>query len=344
MENQQPMEGQNLSETATSPLIQSESIFNDDELLPEQGVSANEKELEKETEKEDSIAYQSKLVERKSFDPTSMYLQEIGFSPLLSAEEEVYYGRLVKKGDMDARNRMVESNLRLVVKIARRYLMRGLAFLDLIEEGNLGLMHAVEKFDPEKGFRFSTYATWWIRQTIERAIMNQSRTIRLPVHIIKELNLYLRTGRELTKELAREATPEDIARHLDLPTKNVRQILVLQDSVVSADEPVGRDTERSLVDNYSEGGDCPGNEVVDDNLKSHVGNWMKDLTERHREVLERRFGLGQFIEKQTLEQIGQSIGLTRERVRQIQLEALSQLRGILEGHGLSFEMIFDSRT
>jgi RNA polymerase nonessential primary-like sigma factor len=338
MDNQQPMEGQDLSKSVDNPFIKSEAIFNDDELLAEQDESVNEKVIE--DEDDNSISYQSKLSGSKSFDPTNMYLQEIGFSPLLSAEEEVYFGRLVKQGDMKARNRMVESNLRLVVKIARRYIMRGLPFLDLIEEGNLGLMHAVEKFDPEKGFRFSTYATWWIRQTIERAIMNQSRTIRLPVHIIKELNLYLRTGRQLTKELGREASPEDIARHLDLSIEQVRRIIMLQDNVVSADEPAGRDTDRSLIDNLSAGGDCPGEEVVDNNLKSHLGKWIQELTERHREVLERRFGLGQFIERQTLEEIGGSIGLTRERVRQIQLEALAQLRGILEGNGLSFDMLF----
>ncbi|MAZ77823.1 MAG: RNA polymerase sigma factor RpoS [Legionellaceae bacterium] len=334
------MEGQTPSKTTNSLLAQSESILNDEEVLAEQEAFLNEKNDEPD-EDDNSISYQSKLSGGKSFDPTNMYLQEIGFSPLLSAEEEVHYGRLVKQGDLKARNKMVESNLRLVVKIARRYIMRGLPFLDLIEEGNLGLMHAVEKFDPEKGFRFSTYATWWIRQTIERAIMNQSRTIRLPVHIIKELNLYLRTGRQLTKKLGYEASPEDIARHLELPEAHVRQTMMLQDSVVSADEPAGRDTDRTILDNLTEGGDCPGEEVVDNNLKTHLGQWMQELGDRHREVLERRFGLGGFPDRQTLEEIGGSIGLTRERVRQIQLEALSQLRGILEGHGLSFDMIFD---
>lgn len=175
----------------------------------------------------------------KSLDATQMYLSEIGFSPLLTAEEEVLYARRALRGDEAARKRMIESNLRLVVKISRRYSNRGLALLDLIEEGNLGLIRAVEKFDPERGFRFSTYATWWIRQTIERALMNQTRTIRLPIHVVKELNIYLRTARELSQRLDHEPTPEEIALELDRPVDDVTKMLRLNERISSVDTPIG---------------------------------------------------------------------------------------------------------
>lgn len=276
----------------------------------------------------------------EAFDPTQMYLQEIGFSPLLSAEEEIHFGRLAKQGDKQARNRMIESNLRLVVKIARRYLSRGLPFLDLIEEGNLGLMHAVEKFDPERGFRFSTYATWWIRQTIERGIMNQSRTIRLPVHVIKELNVYLRAGQVLTKELHRDPTPEEIALFVDKPLEDVKRALELCEPMSSADEPLAHDSDYSLIDTFSAKNDDPAEQLVDENLSMYLARCLKELESRPREILERRFGLGHYREHQTLEEIGEIVGLTRERVRQIQLEALGSLRKKFEESGLSFSMIF----
>jgi len=178
-------------------------------------------------------------------DATRMYLSEIGFSSLLTAEEEVYYARRSLKGDESARKRMIESNLRLVVKIARRYMNRGLALLDLIEEGNLGLIRAVEKFDPERGFRFSTYATWWIRQTIERGLMNQTRTIRLPIHVVKEINVYLRAARKLAQKLDREPSPEDVAEMLDRPIEDVQRMLGLNERVTSVDVPAERDSDRS---------------------------------------------------------------------------------------------------
>ncbi|GAD76575.1 putative RNA polymerase sigma factor RpoS [Vibrio azureus NBRC 104587] len=177
----------------------------------------------------------------KSLDATQLYLGEIGFSPLLTAEEEVLYARRALRGDEAARKRMIESNLRLVVKISRRYSNRGLALLDLIEEGNLGLIRAVEKFDPERGFRFSTYATWWIRQTIERALMNQTRTIRLPIHVVKELNIYLRTARELSQKLDHEPTAEEIASQLDIPVEDVSKMLRLNERISSVDTPIGGD-------------------------------------------------------------------------------------------------------
>ena len=185
----------------------------------------------------------------KLFDPTQMYLSEVGFSPLLTAEEEVYFSRLALQGDHKSRMRLIESNLRLVVKIARRYIGRGLSFLDLIEEGNLGLMRAVEKFDPELGFRFSTYGTWWIRQAIERGLMNQSRTIRLPIHIIKELNVYLRAARALMTQLDHEPTAEEIANLVDRPLKDVKRILGLNERVTSLDIPLIGELDRTLCDN-----------------------------------------------------------------------------------------------
>ncbi|HKS93584.1 MAG TPA: sigma-70 family RNA polymerase sigma factor, partial [Gammaproteobacteria bacterium] len=181
-------------------------------------------------------------------DATRIYLSEIGYSALLTAEEEVYYARRALRGDEAARRRMIESNLRLVVKIARKYINRGLPLLDLIEEGNLGLIHAVEKFDPERGFRFSTYATWWIRQTIERGIMNQTRTIRLPIHIIKELNLYLRAARKLSQSLDRTPSPEEIAGMLDKPLADVKRLLGLNEHIASVDTPIGKDGDRMLLD------------------------------------------------------------------------------------------------
>lgn len=181
---------------------------------------------------------------QKNLDATQLYLGEIGFSPLLSAEEEVYFSRKALKGCAKSRNRMIESNLRLVVKIARRYNNRGLALLDLIEEGNLGLIRAVEKFDPERGFRFSTYATWWIRQTIERAIMNQTRTIRLPIHVVKELNVYLRTARELAQKLDHEPTAEEIAEKLQVSSSDVSRMLKLNEKITSVDTPLGAITRK----------------------------------------------------------------------------------------------------
>ncbi len=197
---------------------------------------------------ETKSSYSAGTIPEGELDATRLYLSEIGFSPLLSAEEEVYYARLSRKGDPAARRRMIESNLRLVVKIARRYMNRGLALLDLIEEGNLGLIRAVEKFDPEKGFRFSTYATWWIRQTIERALMNQTRTVRLPIHVVKEINIYLRAARKLAQQLDREPNPEDVAQMLDRPIEEVKRMLGLNERVTSVDTPAGYDSDKSLLD------------------------------------------------------------------------------------------------
>lgn len=276
----------------------------------------------------------------KNLDATQLYLNEIGFSPLLSPEEEVHFARLARKGDEKGRKRMIESNLRLVVKIARRYVNRGLTLLDLIEEGNLGLIRAVEKFDPERGFRFSTYATWWIRQTIERAIMNQTRTIRLPIHVVKELNVYLRASRELTQKLDHEPTAEEIATLLEKPVADVKRMLGLNERVTSVDTPLGYNSDKSILDTISDDTVSDPCQVLQDNDISHsLDHWLDDLTEKQREVIARRFGLRGY-ETSTLEEVGHEIGLTRERVRQIQVEALKRMREIMEKQGLNARSIF----
>lgn len=276
----------------------------------------------------------------KNLDATQLYLNEIGFSPLLSAEEEVFFARKALKGDNAARKRMIESNLRLVVKISRRYVNRGLALLDLIEEGNLGLIRAVEKFDPERGFRFSTYATWWIRQTIERAIMNQTRTIRLPIHVVKELNVYLRAARELSQKLDHEPSPEEIAALLEKPVEDVERMLALNERVTSMDAPIGPSSDKTLVDTVPDVHVSDPVELLESSdLNLSLDHWLDELTEKQREVLSRRFGLRGH-ESSTLEEVGREIGLTRERVRQIQVEALRRLRDILEKQGLSAESLF----
>jgi RNA polymerase nonessential primary-like sigma factor len=274
-------------------------------------------------------------------DATRLYLAEIGYSPLLTAEEEVYYSRRALSGDEAARKRMIESNLRLVVKIARRYMNRGLPLLDLIEEGNLGLIHAVKKFDPEKGFRFSTYATWWIRQTIERAIMNQTRTIRLPIHVVKEINIYLRAARRLTQEFDREPTCEEIATLLDREPDEVDRMLGLNDRLVSSGSVVSRDGERNLLDMIPDNEQAdPSNQCQADDIHDAVERWLERLTDKQRAVVERRFGLHGH-ERATLEEVGEQIGVTRERVRQIQMDALVRLRSIMESHGLSQDTLLD---
>ncbi|HTM63523.1 MAG TPA: RNA polymerase sigma factor RpoS [Gammaproteobacteria bacterium] len=276
--------------------------------------------------------------EKFSNDPTHLYLKEIGFSPLLSAEEEVKYGRLVLKGDQDARRKMIESNLRLVVKIARRYYNRGMEFSDLIEEGNLGLLRAVEKYDPERGFRFSTYATWWIRQTIERAIMNQTRTIRLPIHVLRELNLCLSTARKLMVEQEREPTVGEIAEALDKSIDDVKRMMELNERVVSLDIQVGSDNAQGkpLVEAIPDKSNVNPEDVIEnERLHESLETCLDELPPKQREVLCRRFGLSGY-ERQTLEEVGAAVGLTRERVRQIQMSALKTLRDIMRKYGLEW--------
>ncbi len=314
-----------------------ENTESEDVLLLDE-EDAEEETVEKEVS-DDEKKFTPGAISASQLDATRLYLNEIGFSPLLTAEEEVYYSRKLLKGDEASRKKMIECNLRLVVKISRRYLNRGLALLDLIEEGNLGLIRAVEKFDPERGFRFSTYATWWIRQTIERGIMNQTRTIRLPIHVVKEINIYLRAARHLAQTLDHEPSPEEIAEMVDKPIKDVKRMLGLNERTASVDSPMGPDSESSLLDAIPDESNIdPVALLQDDDVKENIENWLGQLTEKQREVVTRRFGLHGY-DVSTLEEVGNSIGVTRERVRQIQIEALRKLREILEKEGFSVDAL-----
>ncbi|EEE1878903.1 RNA polymerase sigma factor RpoS [Salmonella enterica subsp. enterica serovar Enteritidis] len=303
--------------------------LNEDAEFDENGVEAfDEKALSEEEPSDNDLAEEELLSQgatQRVLDATQLYLGEIGYSPLLTAEEEVYFARRALRGDVASRRRMIESNLRLVVKIARRYGNRGLALLDLIEEGNLGLIRAVEKFDPERGFRFSTYATWWIR---------------LPIHIVKELNVYLRTARELSHKLDHEPSAEEIAEQLDKPVDDVSRMLRLNERITSVDTPLGGDSEKALLDILAdEKENGPEDTTQDDDMKQSIVKWLFELNAKQREVLARRFGLLGY-EAATLEDVGREIGLTRERVRQIQVEGLRRLREILQTQGLNIEALF----
>ena len=268
-----------------------------------------------------------------SQDVTRIYLSEIGRARLLTAEEEISLTRAARKGCAASRQRMIESNLRLVVNVARAYTKRGLPLLDLVEEGNLGLMRAVEKFDPDRGCRFSTYATWWIRQSVERAIMNQCRTVRLPIHVIRELTIYLRTSRKLEQKLSRRPTAEEVARELDTKPTNVERIFGLSEPVSSTDgissSGKGRGDLESIADeNCSD----PETEYADVAAERLLGSWLDQLPAQQRDVVEHRYGLHGH-GKRTLEEVGNLLGVTRERVRQVQLAALSKLREISSREG-----------
>lgn len=319
-----------------------EELLQTSESLDFEAIDDIVEDSDSDTEFESAVSARYADNDSKTLDVTQLYLSEIGYSPLLTAEEEVYFARLALQGDEAARKRMIESNLRLVVKISRRYLNRGLTLLDLIEEGNLGLIRAVEKFDPERGFRFSTYATWWIRQTIERAIMNQTRTIRLPIHVVKELNIYLRAARELTQKLDHEPTAEEIAQMLDRPVEDVQKMLSLNERVSSIDSPVGGlDNDKSLVEVLADdqhSGPEEDRQVGD--VHHNIEQLLDELNDKQREVIARRFGLRGY-EPSTLEDVGAEIGLTRERVRQIQVEALRKLRVLLQNRGLSLADVID---
>ncbi|AUM00445.1 RNA polymerase sigma factor RpoS [Pseudothauera hydrothermalis] len=273
-------------------------------------------------------------------DVTQIYLNEIGANPLLTAQEEVALARRVRAGDFEARQIMIERNLRLVVNIAKHYLNRGIPLLDLVEEGNLGLMHALEKFDPERGFRFSTYATWWIRQNIERAIMNQSRTIRLPVHVVKELNQVLRAQRHVEAAGNGECSLEEIAQRLGRPAEEVRAILAVSEHTASLDAPLDIDPSLSIGESLAdEQAEPPESRIHSGEIETLIREWIAMLNDKQRLVIRHRYGLDD-CELMTLEELAAQLGLTRERVRQIQLEALGQLRRILKRRGISKDVLF----
>jgi RNA polymerase nonessential primary-like sigma factor len=268
-------------------------------------------------------------------DVTQHYLNEIGAKPLFTPKEEFDWACRARNGEFSARQKMIEHNLRLVVNIAKHYLNRGIPLLDLIEEGNLGLIHAIEKFDPGRGFRFSTYATWWIRQSIERAIMNQSRTIRLPVHVVKEINIILRAVRHLETANGREIHLEQIANLIDRPLKEVRQALALNEHIASLDAPLDIDPNHTVADAIADDNVLdPENLLQTNEIGLLVSRWVEQLPEKQRRVLERRYGLGG-ADVSTLEDVAEELNLTRERVRQIQIEALDQLRRVIKRGGVT---------
>jgi RNA polymerase nonessential primary-like sigma factor len=299
--------------------------------------AASEAELNFQIEKSEAVKLHESSDRIRDADPVQLYLNEIGSTPLLTAAEEVLVAKALQAGDEMARHRMINSNLRLVVMIAKRYTNRALPLLDLIEEGNLGLIRAVEKFDPDRGFRFSTYATWWIRQSIERALMNQGRTIRLPIHIQKDINIIVRCTRELRSSLRREPSTSEIADVLDRDPGEVSNLLKLSEKITSVDNQLSTDSERSLVETVpSQGEDNPLSIVDDQKVEGCLEHWLDDLPDRQREILARRFGLMGY-EASTLEVVGEEVGLTRERVRQIQIDALARLKRAAQRDGLSEE-------
>ncbi|MCR4786730.1 MAG: RNA polymerase sigma factor RpoD [Lachnospiraceae bacterium] len=259
-------------------------------------------------------------------DPVRMYLKEIGKVPLLSADEEVELAKRMELGDQEAKNKLAEANLRLVVSIAKRYVGRGMLFLDLIQEGNLGLIKAVEKFDYRKGYKFSTYATWWIRQAITRAIADQARTIRIPVHMVETINKLIRVSRQLLQELGREPTPEEIAEHMDMPVEKVREILKISQEPVSLETPIGEEEDSHLGDFIQDDQvPVPADAAAFELLKEQLNEVLDTLTEREQKVLRLRFGLDDG-KARTLEEVGRQFNVTRERIRQIEAKALRKLR------------------
>jgi len=280
------------------------------------------------------------MAKRRSLDPMTLYMRELSRYSLLTAQEEIDYSRAIAKGDESARLTMINSNLRLVVKIARRYINRGLPLADLIEEGNIGLMRAVEKFDDVHGCRFSTYATWWIRQSVERAIMNQARTIRLPVHVGKEYNSMLRTSNELRASLGREPTEDEIAVRMGKPSARIQALLGAAVPTESADSTLHEDGDFTLYDiTEDESAELPGDHLDGAIRDDMLMGWMEKLTPKEQEVVRLRYGLDQRSDPWTLEAIGRHMGVTRERIRQIQVVALQKLRTLMDAEKITLEEI-----
>ncbi len=297
-----------------------------EELVDEEMDGFAEVDYEEEEDEDTSAKEEAIEDEQATADAIKLYLKEIQRSKLLTAEDERYLAGLIAEGDDSARDRMIESNLRLVVKIAKRYMNRGLPFLDLIEEGNMGLIKAVEKFKVSKGCRFSTYATWWIRQSIERALVNQSRTIRLPVHVADDINKLTKITRELVHRLKRDPEVEEIAEAMGTDVAYVRRMMVLVKKTFSIEHPMGDNEDYSLIDTIEDKNMTdPGSMIEDLDRFAQVMDWMADLSENEREILAMRFGLDDR-EPQTLDTIGQKFGVTRERIRQIEAKSLAKLR------------------
>ena len=295
-------------------------ISNDDDDIPDDIVMSDEDDID--VEKIDLSVPDGISIE----DPVRMYLKEIGKVPLLSADEEVELAKRMAEGDEEAKKRLAEANLRLVVSIAKRYVGRGMLFLDLIQEGNLGLIKAVEKFDYHKGFKFSTYATWWIRQAITRAIADQARTIRIPVHMVETINKLIRVSRQLLQELGREPTPEEIAAKLDMPVERVREILKISQEPVSLETPIGEEEDSHLGDFIQDDNvPVPAEAAAQTLLKEQLDEVLDTLTEREQKVLRLRFGMNDG-RARTLEEVGKEFDVTRERIRQIEAKALRKLR------------------
>ena len=289
----------------------------------EENIPADFKIEEEDEEPFDAFEITSQL---KLSDPVHMYLKEIGKVPLLSAEEEIELAKRMELGDQEAKKRLAEANLRLVVSIAKRYVGRGMLFLDLIQEGNLGLIKAVEKFDYTKCYKFSTYATWWIRQAITRAIADQARTIRIPVHMVETINKLIRVSRQLLQELGREPTPEEIAKEMDMPVERVREILKISQEPVSLETPIGEEEDSHLGDFIQDDNvPVPADAAAFTLLKEQLEEVLGTLTEREQKVLTLRFGLEDG-RARTLEEVGKEFNVTRERIRQIEAKALRKLR------------------